>query len=109
MGNHENIPDGSQLRLFTEETVGAQRVEVPGYFTYNATSDSWSYSDASNPLFWEDRPSTGNIYASIENEAVNGTNGYNQSKDYIVATPIENKGGKGNTAIHFEMSHAVSQ
>ncbi len=109
LGTNENIPDGSQLRLFTEETVGAERVEVPGYFTYNATSDSWSYSVASNPLFWEVLPSTGNIYASIENAAINGTEGYNQSKDYIVATPIENKGGKGNTAVHFEMSHAVSQ
>ncbi|HBK32472.1 MAG TPA: hypothetical protein DEF88_12325 [Porphyromonadaceae bacterium] len=106
LGDNENIPDGSVLKLFTEEIPGAERLDVRGHFTYN--SNTWSYSEQTK-LFWEELPNIGKIYASIENAAVNGTEGYNQSKDYIVATPVENKGGVGNTAIHFEMKHAVSQ
>lgn len=109
LGENDNIPDGSQMRLFTEQIPNGGRLDVPGYFTYNATANSWSYSDATHPLVWEDLPNSGMIYGSIENDAVNKTEGYNQSKDYIVATPVENKGGVGNTAIHFEMRHAVSQ
>lgn len=109
MGENENIPDGSQLHLFTEELQGGARADVPGYFTYNKSGNTWSYSNPSNPLFWEMMPNEGRIFASMVHEAVNGTKGYNQSKDYIVATPIENNGGTSNTALHFDMRHAVSQ
>jgi hypothetical protein len=109
LGENENILNGSVLKLFTEETTGAERSEVPGYFTYNSTTDKWNYSDSANPLFWENLPNTGRFFASMEYNAVNSTHSYNQSKDYIVATPVDNNGGVGNTALHFEMSHAVSQ
>lgn len=109
LGANENIPDQSQLYLFTEATTGAARQVVPGYFTYNQTSDKWNYSDAVNPLFWESLPASGKIYASMEYPEVNTTPSYNQSKDYVTAVPVDNNAGIGNTAIHFSMRHAVSQ
>jgi len=107
-GTNSNIINGDRLYLFTEVTSGT-REAVRGDFTYNGTT--WAYSDASKPLFWEELPNTGKIYAQMERDAVNGTAGYNQSKDYIVATPVDNSGGTGSTGtrIDFNMEHAVAQ
>lgn len=107
-GTNSNIINGDRLYLFTEVTSGT-REAVRGDFTYNGTT--WAYSDASNPLFWEELPNTGKIYAQMERAAVNSTTGYNQSKDYIVATPVSNSGGTGSTGtrIDFNMVHAVAQ
>ncbi len=105
-GTNSNIINGDLLYLFTEATSG-RREAVRGHFTYNG---SWTYSEA-NPLFWEELPNTGKIYAQMERAAVNSTTGYNQSKDYIVATPVNNSGGTGSTGtrIDFNMEHAVAQ
>lgn len=107
-GTNSNIINGDRLYLFTEVTSGT-REAVRGDFTYNGTT--WAYSDASNPLFWEELPNTGKIYAQMERAAVNSTAGYNQSKDYIVATPVDNSSGTGSTGtrIDFNMVHAVAQ
>ncbi|HBG41152.1 MAG TPA: hypothetical protein DDW85_07030 [Porphyromonadaceae bacterium] len=104
---NENIIDNDELKLFTEVTPGT-REPVRGSFKYN--SGTWTYSQPSNPLFWEELPTTGKIYAQMEREAVNPTLG-NQSKDYIVATPVDNLAGAGptGTRIDFAMKHAVSQ
>ncbi len=109
---NENIENGDQLYLFTAPTLGGTRSEVRGHFTYNTGTDNWSYSDAAAPLFWEELPNTGFIYAHMQRPAVNPASGYNQSPDYIVATPVENQGGTSTqtgTRIDFEMEHAVSQ
>ena len=106
---NENLVNGDQLHLFTEETPGGVRSNVRGHFTYNGPT--WDYSDPDNKLFWEELPNTGKFYAQMERAAVNGTASYNQSKDYIVATPVDNYGGTGatGTRIDFVMEHAVSQ
>ncbi len=108
---NENLVDGDQLYLFTEVTPGGVRSDVRGHFTYNAAT--WTYSDpgGGGPLFWEELPNTGKFYAQMERAAVNGTASYNQSKDYIVATPVDNQGGTGptGTRIDLPMEHAVSQ
>lgn len=108
-GNN-NILDGDELKLFTEVTSGT-RDAVRGSFTYNG--DSWTYADPGNttPLFWEELPAEGTIYAQMERKPYNDSEGWNQSPDYIVATPVDNYGGKGatGTRIDFDMEHAVSQ
>ncbi|WP_294081834.1 fimbrillin family protein [Proteiniphilum sp. UBA5384] len=104
---NENLEDGDKLYLFTEES--GTRSAVRGYFEYNA--GTWAFSTPGDPLFWEELPDNGKFYAQMERDAVNATVSYNQSKDYIVATPVDNYGGTGatGTRIDFAMEHATSQ
>lgn len=100
-----DLNNGDQLFLYTGTDAG--RTELSGYFTYSVAGNTWTYSNPSTPLYWENIANTGNIYASITRDEI--TPGNNQSKDYITATPITNDGGKSNTALNFEMSHQVAQ
>lgn len=104
--NGGNLQDGDVLNIYTG--TDANRTQQPGLFTYNAATDSWSYSE-STPLYWENMPSDGNIYASITRPAISGAAGNNQLPDYITATPIKNNGGTDNTALNFAMTHKVAK
>lgn len=104
--NSGDLKTGDKLYLFTGDDAG-RAPAGGGYFEY--TGSGWVHKNASGeePLYWENIPNTGSIYASITREEI--TEGLNQSKDYITATPVINHGGIGNTAIDFDMSHKVAQ
>lgn len=103
--NGGDIQNGDQLYLYSGNNT--DRIGLNGYFTYN--SSTWNYNDPSTPLYWEDIPQTGYIYASITRPAISDASGNNQSKDYITATPVGNDGGVTNTAINFTLSHQVAK
>lgn len=104
--NGGNLLNGDVLNIYTG--TDANRTQQPGHFTYNTATKSWSYS-GSTPLYWENMPSDGNIYASITRPAISGATGNNQLPDYITATPITNNGGTDNTALNFAMTHKVAK
>lgn len=105
--NEGDLNNGDELTIYTG--TDATRVPQGGHFTYNSVSGSWTYSDPTHPLYWEDMPADGNIYASIERPALSNDASANQLPDYIAATPIVNGGGVNNTALNFEMKHQVAQ
>lgn len=105
--NSGDLVDGDQLYLFSGDD--ADRITLPGNFVYDEAADTWTYNGPSAPLYWEDIPADGNLYASITRPAVDAAEGNNQSPDYIVATPIVNKGGTDNTALNFQLAHQVAK
>lgn len=105
--NTGDLLNGDQLYLFSGDDVN--RAMLPGGFVYNAATDTWTYSGPSAPLYWEDIPADGSLYASITRPAINASEGNNQSADYIAAIPIVNKGGTDNTALNFELAHKVAK
>lgn len=106
LGTNDGVLPNDKLYLFIGDDTN--RSPVAGYFEY--TGSEWVHKNAlgtNEPLYWENIPNTGSIYASITRDEI--TPGNKQSKDYITATPIINNGGAGNTALHFEMSHKVAK
>ncbi len=104
--NGGDLQDGDKLQLYTSS--GA----VPGYFEHTSSGSVWNFKDdLGSPanLYWENIENTGYLYASITRPEINATPSYNQSKDYITATPVVNDGGKSNTAINFQMFHRVAK
>lgn len=106
--NGGDLKDGDKLVIFTgNETNRTQKGE---HFTYNKTTDKWTYSNTQKPLYWEDIPVTDKIYGFIERPAVSTSTGNNQSADYITTiVPIENGEGITNTALNLQMEHAVAK
>lgn len=106
--NGGDLNDGDRLLIFTGNET--HRVQKGEHFSYNKAADTWTYSNAQQPLYWEDIPVTDRIYGFIERPAVSTTPGSNQSADYITTPrPVENGGGATNTALHLQMEHAVAK
>lgn len=106
--NGGDLNDGDRLLIYTGNET--QRVQKGEHFSYNKAVDKWTYSNAQQPLYWEDIPVTDRIYGFIERPAISTTPGSNQSADYIITPrPVENGGGATNTALHLQMEHAVAK
>lgn len=106
--NGGDLNDGDRLLIFAGNET--HRVQKGEHFSYNKAADTWTYSNAQQPLYWEDIPVTDRIYGFIERPAVSTTPGSNQSADYITTPrPVENGGGATNTALHLQMEHAVAK
>lgn len=104
LGSNSGLINLEELYLYQGDN--SNRTSLAGHFVYNLPGNVWNYSE-STPLYWESI-SGSKIYASIIRKAVNPLLS-NQSPDYITATPIDNDGGKSNTALNFNMTHQVAQ
>lgn len=106
--NGGDLADGDKLYIYTGTDAG--RTQQGGHFTYNSGTDSWNYSNSNSPLYWENMPADGNIYASITRPAIAAdAAANNQLQDYITAEPVVNDGGVSNTALNFTMKHRVAK
>ena len=105
--NEGDLTNGDELYIYTGTDAG--RTQQGNYFTYNDATGSWNYSTPGSPLYWEDMPADGNIYASITRPAISDALANNQLPDYITAEPVVNNGGVDNTALNFAMKHRVAK
>ncbi len=106
--NGGDLQNGDILYIYTGNSES--RTPKGEHFIYNSTADNWTYSNSSNPLYWEDIAITDGIYGFIERPALSNTPGTNQLPDYIVTpTPVANGGGATNTALNLQMEHAVAK